>query len=314
MSWHVGVIGGGTMGHGIALTFAMYGYQVNLYEPMERQRQAIGPALADEIALLVDENFFTADAAAKILNRIHVLDGLTETVAGRNYIIEAIPERMDLKQQLFSEMDRLCPTETVFASNTSSLPLDGMMATVSPARREWMMVNHWYNPAHLMPIVELSFFGNMPPKLYERVASLYQSIGKQVVKVLKDVPGLVANRIQQAVAREVFSIMEQKIAAAEDVDRALKFGPAFRYATTGQLEVADFGGLDVWCTVGDNLLKVMDNSQCANALLRQKVKEGKLGIKTGEGFFKYEDEKIADVKREFMRRLVNQLKASRFYV
>ena len=176
------------------------------------------------------------------------------------------------------------------------------------------MVCHWYNPAHLMPVAELSFFGNMPEAIYAEVAALYQAIGKQTVKVLKDVPGLVANRIQQGVAREVFSLIQNGVAAPEDIDKALKFGPAFRYATTGQLEVADFGGLDIWCVVGDNLLKEMDNSKEANPVLREKVKEGKLGLKSGAGFFDYPPEKVADIKRQFMRKLINQLKASAFYV
>jgi len=165
-----------------------------------------------------------------------------------------------------------------------------------------------------MPIVELSFFGNMPASIYKEVEQLYSAIRKQTVKVLKDVPGLVANRIQLGLAREAFSVIEQGIAAPEDVDKALKFGPAFRYATTGQLEVADFGGLDVWCIVGDNLLKVIDNSQSSNNLLRQKVKEGKLGIKTGEGFYKYPKEEIPAIKKKFMKKLIHQLKASAYYI
>jgi 3-hydroxybutyryl-CoA dehydrogenase len=189
-----------------------------------------------------------------------------------------------------------------------------MIARVGDERKKRMMVNHWYNPAHLMPIVELSFFGNMPEAVFKEVEQLYTGIKKQTVKVLKDVPGLVANRIQQGVAREAFSIIEQGIAAPEDVDKALKFGPAFRYATTGQLEVADFGGLDIWCIVGDNLLKVMDNSQSASKLLRQKVNEGKLGIKTGEGFYKYKKDEIPAIRKKFMKKLINQLKASAYYV
>lgn len=152
---------------------------------------------------------------------------------------------MELKQNLFQQLDKLCPNHTILASNTSSLPLEKIIAKLSPERKRRAMVCHWYNPAHLMPIAELSFFGNTSEAIYQEVATLYQSIGKQTVKVLKDVPGLVANRIQQAVAREVFSLIENEVAAAEDIDKALKFGPAFRYATTGQLEIADFGGLDI---------------------------------------------------------------------
>ena len=165
-----------------------------------------------------------------------------------------------------------------------------------------------------MPIAELSYFGNMPENIYKEVEEIYLKSGKQVVKVLKDVPGLVANRIQQGVAREVFSLIEMGVASPEDIDKALKFGPGFRYATTGQLEVADMGGLDIWCTVGDNLLSVMDNRKEANPILRQKVTEGKLGLKTNEGFFEYTEEKLNDIKNEFNRRLLIQLKTSQKYV
>lgn len=220
---------------------------------------------------------------------------------------------MEVKQDLFEQLDRLCKPECILASNTSGLPLQGMMEKVSEARRARMMVCHWYNPPHLMPIVELSHFGNTSEELYEEVAQLYQKMGKQTVKVLKDVPGLVANRIQQGIARETFSIIEQGIAAPEDVDKALKYGPAFRFATTGPLEVVDMGGLDIWCTTGDNLLSVMDNRRDANPLLRKKVEEGKLGIKTGQGFYTYPLERAKEVRERFQKRLLHQLKASEFY-
>ena len=154
----------------------------------------------------------------------------------------------------------------------------------------------------------------MSSETYDIVEKLYLSIGKQPVKIQKSVPGLIANRIMQGVAREVYSLLEQGVASPEDIDKALKFGPAFRYATTGQLEVADFGGLDIWCVVGDNLLKVMDNRQGANPLLQEKVKEGKLGLKSGEGFFKYPAEEIPAIRRKFAKKLIHQLKASEYYV
>ncbi|WP_312335656.1 3-hydroxyacyl-CoA dehydrogenase family protein [Anaerospora hongkongensis] len=310
----IGVIGAGTMGHGIAETFALYGYNVNLYDTSEQALAKAKELIKQELEMLVEEAFIAAEAVQETLNRITVHTDLKATVADRDFVIEAAPEIVELKQQLFKQLDEFCPDTTIFASNTSSLPLNSMMQLVGPERKKRIMVNHWYNPGHLMPIVELSFFGNMPAELYEEVERLYSSIKKQTVKVLKDVPGLVANRIQQGVAREVFSIIEQGIAEPADIDKALKFGPAFRYATTGQLEVADFGGLDIWCVVGDNLLKVMDNSQCANPLLRQKVSEGKLGIKSGEGFYTYSPEETPEIRRKFMKKLIHQLKASEYYV
>lgn len=310
----IGVIGAGTMGHGIAEAFAMHGFDVILYDTEVKVLDKAKALIRQELELLVEEGFIKGADIQSTLDRITVSTDIKATVSDRDYVIEAAPEIIELKQKLFKQLDELCPRHTILASNTSSLPLKDMMANVSEDRKERMMVNHWYNPAHLMPIVELSFFGNMPADIYTEVEEMFIKAKKQTVKVLKDVPGLVANRIQQGVAREVFSIIEQGIAAPEDVDKALKFGPAFRYATTGQLEVADFGGLDIWCVVGDNLLKVMDNSPCANRLLKEKVEEGKLGLKSGEGFFKYPPEKIPEINKKFAKKLIHQLKASEYYV
>lgn len=309
----IAVLGAGTMGHGIAEAFAMYGYDVNLFEPEQKRLLAAKEEIREELELLAEEGVIQAQSIPGILANISLCQDQTQAVADRDYVIEAAPENLELKQKLFKTLDECCPPHTILASNTSSLPLNGMMALVREARKERMIVNHWYNPGHLMPIVEMSFFGNMPESIYKEVEQLYQSIKKQTVKVLKDVPGLVANRIQQGVAREVFSLIEMGVAAPEDVDKALKFGPAFRYATTGQLEVADFGGLDIWCVVGDNLLKEMDHSQRANPMLRKKVEEGKLGLKSGEGFYQYQGKDVQAIKRNFAKKLIHQLKASDYY-
>ena len=310
----IAVIGAGTMGHGIAENFALYGYKVKMYDTSMEILEKSYELIRQELEFLVAEDFISAEKVQVTLGNITLHTDLKTTVEDADYVIEAAPEILEFKQKLFRELDELCKPEAIIASNTSSLPLAGMMELVSEERKAKMLVCHWYNPAHLMPIAELSFFGNMPEETFKQVEQLYLSIKKQTVKVLKDVPGLVANRIQQGVAREVFSILEQGIAAPEDVDKALKFGPAFRYATTGQLEVADFGGLDIWCTVGDNLLRVMDNRREANTLLRQKVESGKLGVKSGEGFFEYSEQMAAEKRKRFMQKLVHQLKASDFYI
>lgn len=301
------------MGHGIAEFFAMKGYPVNLYENYEPIRSTVKKTIGDELSFLAENQLISKENIDETLERIKLCNELKEAVESVDYVIEATPERLELKQQLFSQLDEYCKEGAILASNTSSLPLFEMIKEMSEERQHYAMVCHWYNPAHLMPLVELSFFGNMPEEVYNEVAELYNNAGKQTAKILKDVPGLVANRIQQGVAREVFSLIEEGIAAPEDIDRALKFGPAFRYATTGQLEVADMGGLDIWCTVGDNLLSVMDNRQEASPILREKVNEGKLGMKTGEGFFKYPESEKQNVKDAFNRKLIIQLKASENY-
>jgi len=311
---NIAVLGAGTMGHGIAETFAMFGYPVNLYEVNEKLRNVVKETIRAELDFVAENRLIEKSEIDKILDNITLYDNLKEAVNNADYVIEATPEIIELKQNLFKEIDGYCKKETIFASNTSSLALNEMMKNVSEDRKQRMMVCHWYNPAHLMPVAELSCFGNMSEEIYKEVEQLYNKAGKQTVKVLKDIPGLVANRIQQGIAREVFSLIEMGIATPADIDKALKFGPAFRYATAGQLEVADMGGLDIWCTVGDNLLSVMDNSKQANPILRQKVEEKKLGLKSGEGFFEYPQEKVNEIKNEFNKRLIMQLKTSKNYI
>ncbi len=311
---NIAVLGAGTMGHGIAETFAIFGYPVNLYETNEKMRNSVKDIIQAELDFAAENDLIKKSEIDGIINNINIYDDLKSAVENVDYVIEATPEIMELKQNLFKEIDGYCKKETIIASNTSSLALNEMMKYVREERKERMMVCHWYNPAHLMPISELSFFGNMKEETFKEVEELYNKIGKQTVKVLKDVPGLVANRIQQGVAREVFSLIEMGVASPEDIDKALKFGPAFRYATTGQLEVADMGGLDIWCTVGDNLLSVMDNRIEANPILRKKVMDGKLGLKSGEGFFEYPTEKVNELKNDFNKKLILQLKTSKNYI
>lgn len=310
----VGVVGAGLMGHGIAEAFAIGGLSVNVFETEAERRQTVKSVIEAELALLEREGVVERGGVPAILERIRVFDDLGAAMSDRDYVIEAAPEILDLKRKIFADLDAVCPSGAIFASNTSSLPMKEMMRDLPENRKARFFVNHWYNPAHIMPLVEVSFFGNTSEELFAEVWELFGRIGKQTAKVLKDIPGLLANRIQQGVAREVFSLIEMGAAAPEDIDRALKFGPAFRYATTGQLEIADFGGLDIWSRVGGNLLAVMDNTRDANRLLKDKVKEGKLGVKTGEGFFKYPPSEVAGITERFMVKLIRQLKASKDYI
>ena len=311
---NIAVIGAGTMGHSIAQNFAMYGYPVQLFDTNEEYLTELPEIMRRELAILEQEDILNGLSVDQVMANIHLSNDFENCVCDADYVIEAIPERIDLKQNLFARLDTLCKPETIFASNTSSLILADMMATVSKERKKRMLICHWYNPALLIPIAELSFFGNMPEDIYAEVETLYRAIKKQVVKVLKEVPGLVANRIQQGVAREVFSLMAEGVASPDDIDKALMFGPAFRYATTGQLQVADFGGLDIWDIVGDNLLAVMDNSTAASPLLKEKVAKQELGFKTGKGFFDYTATDAEQIQKNYILKLIHQLKASEFYM
>ncbi|MDD6161109.1 MAG: 3-hydroxyacyl-CoA dehydrogenase NAD-binding domain-containing protein [Oscillospiraceae bacterium] len=310
---NISVIGAGTMGHGIAEVFAMHGYPVSLYEAFDPVRNAVPDVIRSDIALMVEEQAADADAVERTLSNITLYSELEPAVKDADFVIEAIPEKLELKKDLFARLDKLCPPHTVFASNTSSLPLSQMIEDLSEARKARCMVSHWYNPAHLIPIAELSCFGNMEDSVFQEVYDLHVKAGKQPIRVLKDIPGLIANRMLHAMAREVFHLMEIGAASAQDIDKALKFGPGFRAATTGILETADMGGLDVWCACEDNLFAELDNSASACGSLRLRAERGDLGLKSGAGFFDYPAGKQEEVRNAFNHRLLTQLKASKEY-
>lgn len=309
----IAVLGAGTMGHAIAHTFSRHGYPVNLYEPFEAVRKAAPEKIRAELQFMVDEGCITdADRDTGIRN-IAIYDNLEDSAKDADYVIEACPEKMEIKKELFSKLDVACKPTAVFATNTSSLKLSEMIAHLPQERQSRCMVSHWYNPAHLIPIAELSKFGNMPDDVFQDVYDLYVACEKQPVRVLKDITGMVANRILHAQARECFYLAEIGAALPEDIDKALKYGPCFRNATTGMLEVADMGGLDVWLAAEDNMFPALCNADRACDAMRKLVGEGNLGIKTGKGFFEYPAEARERAQTDFYKRLVVQLKASGHY-
>lgn len=310
---NVSVIGAGTMGHGIAHVFARHGYRVSLYDSFESSIKAAPIKMREELQFMVDEDYIPQSDVDKTLKNITLYTDLEGAVKNADYVIEAIPERMDLKKDLFRRLDVMCPKHTVFATNTSSLRLSEMIADLPADRQKRCMVSHWYNPAYLLPIAELSCFEGMDMDAFEDVYQMYVNSEKQPIRILKDIPGMVANRLLHALAREVFHLIEVGAAPPEDIEKALKYGPCFRNATTGMLEVADMGGLDIWCATEDNVFpNLCNDSQTSNAM-RSLVKNGNLGIKTGKGFFEYPEETRAKVQHNFYRRLIIQLKASKYY-
>jgi len=313
MIHNVSVIGAGTMGRSIAHVFAAHGYAVSLYEPLAQVREQALARIDSELKFLAEEDCMEASAIQATLSRIALFSELAPAASQADYVIEVIPEKLDMKRDLFGKLDRLCPAHTVFATNTSSLRLTDITRDLPPARKALSMVCHWYNPAHLIPIVELSAFGNMREDVFEQVYAMHLACEKRPIKVLKDVAGMIANRILHALAREVFHLMEINAASAGDIDDALRFGPGFRSATTGMLETADMGGLDIWLIGEDNLLPSLSADRKACDMLRGKVAENKLGVKSGEGFFKYPEDKRDEAVKAFHRRLITQLKASRTY-
>lgn len=310
----VAVLGAGTMGHSIANNFASHGIEVNLYESFENVRATVKERIKGELEVMVAEKYFTEDVIEKTMDHIHLYAELEPAVRDVDFVIEATPELINLKRELFGQLDQYCKPETILASNTSSLKLSDMTSVVSEERKAKVMIAHCYNPAHLIPIIELSYFGNMTQKDYNKVKELFEYCEKVPVKVLKDVTGMVANRLLHAQARECFYLIDQGIAEPEDVDKALMSGPCFRNATTGMLECADMGGLDVWYAAEKNFFPDLSDAKEPSETMWELVERGNYGYKTGKGFYEYPKETKEQVMKDFNRRLIVQLKACRNYL
>ncbi|MDR1243064.1 MAG: 3-hydroxyacyl-CoA dehydrogenase family protein [Deltaproteobacteria bacterium] len=307
------VLGAGTMGYGIALNFALAGYEINLFDVLP---QALDNALVNArkaLRVMVEEDLHTEEEGEKALAGIRLFTDKTAACAEADLLMEAMPEKLQLKQNTFVELDAVCKPECIFASNTSSLKLTDICAPLPQSRKSRSVVTHYFNPAHLIPLVELLPHPDAPVSVLEEVEAVYRRSGKITIRVLKDINGMIGNRIQAAISREALWLLENGYCSEKDLGRAMAFGPCFRYATTDYLEILDMGGLDVWNAVLNLLYKDINNSTDVSALLKSKAAAGEHGWKTGRGFYSYDEQTKAQVMERFLLNLTRQLKASEDY-
>ena len=307
----IAVLGSGTMGHGIAAAFAMGGHDVNLYGRRASSVEKGFEQIRQDLDVMVSLDYMSQEEMDDVLGRIRLSTDLKEAVSDRDYVIEVLPEDLELKLEILKQIDQWCPEHTIFASNTSSLKLADMAEALSQERTKRFVINHWFNPAHIVPLVELSNYGNNDPAVLDEVYQMHLDLGKQPVWVKKDIPGMLANRLQQAVLREIFSLVEMGAASAEDLDKTMQYGPGFRYPLAGPVKIVDYGGSDVWCVEAANLLADMDNSKEPNPLFKERLETGELGLKTGKGFYDFTGQDPDQLRAEFNEDMIRQLKLSK---
>jgi 3-hydroxybutyryl-CoA dehydrogenase len=305
----VAVIGAGVMGHGIAQLFAQGGAAVRLHDT-EGPRLAGGlAALEESLALLVEEEVLSPWEAAAARARVRPTTGLEAALAGATLVVECIPERLEEKLALFDRIERAVGDDTLLASNTSTLPISRLAARAR--RPERMIIVHFFNPAQLIPLVEVVPHPLMAPAVVERVLAALRHVGKRPVLLRREVPGFVANRLQAAVVREAFHLVELGVASAEEIDAVVTDGPGFRWPFVGPIEAADLGGLDTWQAVLDNLAPELSRAERAPAAIRERVARGELGAKTGRGLFQHDPEPLAERIRARDRLLIRLWKLKR---
>ncbi|MGE6376021.1 3-hydroxyacyl-CoA dehydrogenase family protein [Peribacillus muralis] len=299
----IAIIGSGVMGGGIAQSFASSGYAVTINDIQEELLVLAEKRMSGNLSLLIEEEVLTDQEKQGALANITYSVDLEAALRDADFIIEAIPEVIELKLSLYEQMEKIIKPDAIVASNTSTFPISQLMEKASFADR--MVITHFFNPGHLVPLVEIVQHDETRPEIVETTLALMRKIGKSPILLKKEIAGFIANRLQTALMREAFHLLKEGVADAEDIDTAITAGPGFRWAFTGPIEIADFGGLDTWQRVFDNVSPLLDQSKEAPLLIRDLVEEGKLGAKSGEGIFTYEgsaaSRKINERDRHFVK-------------
>jgi 3-hydroxybutyryl-CoA dehydrogenase len=275
------VVGAGTMGHGIAQACAAAGLRVTLADREVALARAGRDKVAGVLARLVEKGKSTAEAAADVLARIDVSEP-AEAMRAADLVIEAVPERVDLKAAVLRQAAERAPAHAWLATNTSSLSIDGLASHLpDPAR---LVGAHFFNPVPVMALLEVVEGPRTAPEAVAAIRALGARIGKECI-VVRDAPGFATSRLGVCLGMEAIRMVEQGVASAEDIDKAMVLG--YRHPV-GPLRLTDLVGLDVRLAIGAHLASALGNPAFEPpALLRRLVAEGKLGQKSGEGFYRW---------------------------
>jgi 3-hydroxybutyryl-CoA dehydrogenase len=277
------VLGAGTMGHGIAQVLAQSGVEVRLYDIAAQAVENGLSSIRSNLAKGVAKGKVTAADHVAALARISGTTKLDEAVFGVQCVIEAVPEKLELKQKLFAELGLQLGADVLLATNTSSLPI-ARIASVTP-HAERVVGMHFFNPVHIMSLVEVVVTERSSEAAIATAVGLGRRMGKEPI-VVKDSPGFASSRLGVLLGLEAIRMLESGVASAEDIDKAMTLGYGH---PLGPLRLTDLVGLDVRLAIADYLAKEFGERFAAPALMREMVKRGELGKKSGKGFYEWQD-------------------------
>ncbi|MDE2715816.1 MAG: 3-hydroxyacyl-CoA dehydrogenase family protein [Chloroflexota bacterium] len=297
----VAVIGAGLMGHGIAIEFALAGYDVRLHSRSEESLERARGMIRDSLERLHDLGRISEQQAESVPDGVRMSTELGELVGDVNLVIESIYEDIDAKTDLFAQLDDLCPDRTILASNTSSF-LPSRLAVVT-TRPDKIINAHFLNPPFFVPLVEVVPTEETSKETTKVVMEMLISLGKQPILVKREAPGFVASRLQMALLREALWLVENEVASAEDVDKAINAGLGRRWATAGVLQVLEVAGWDLISRVAADVFPHLSNADDP-ALLLEMVERGDSGVKAGKGFYEWTPEKAEELRRRIAKGLV----------
>jgi 3-hydroxybutyryl-CoA dehydrogenase len=297
----IGVIGAGLMGHGIAYLLAAAGHTVGIYDPSTEWRASLAARLESARDLL--------DGDPALLDRISAHDQMKPAMADASFVFEAAPEKLPLKQQLFAELESITASSTILASNSSAIPSTAIGAGLR--HRDRVIGTHFWNPPHLVPLVEVIQNERTSDDTVRRTMALLRDAGRNPVHVKKDIPGFVGNRLQHALKREAIALVAAGVCDADTIDDVVKSGFGARMTVLGPMEQSDLVGLDLTLDIQNVLLADLDRSTEPTQLLKDKVASGKVGMRAGEGLRKWTPQSAGAVRERLRRFLADQAKAAR---
>ena len=287
---NIAVIGAGTMGNGIAHTFAQSGYKVQLIDVNKTALTHAAQTISKNLDRMIQKEIITEALKKETLNNITMFTDISEGVEYASLVVEAATENEALKLEIFKTLDIACPDDTILATNTSSISITKIAAATT--RPGQVIGMHFMNPVPVMPLVEIINGYNTDKAVTDFIVQLTKEIGKTAIRV-NDYPGFIANRILMPMINEAIEALQSGVSGVLEIDGIMKLGMAH---PMGPLELADFIGLDVCMSILEIMHDGFKNPKYApNPLLVNMVRAGKLGKKTGEGFYNYADEKKAVV-------------------
>ncbi|MBN2401498.1 MAG: 3-hydroxyacyl-CoA dehydrogenase family protein [Spirochaetes bacterium] len=302
---NITIIGSGLMGHGIALVFAAAGHQVNLVDVDETNLKNALVHIKENLKNMSKSGIKFKKPVDKIISGIKISTDMASACKNADFVFECVFEDMKLKQSIFQKLDAVCGKGAILCSNTSVMSITEIASQSVNKKR--ILGTHWWNPPYLIPLVEVIRTKDTDESCMKKCYELLSKVGKKPVYVNKDVPGFVANRMQHALWREAFAIIDEGICDAETVDVCVKNSFGLRLPVLGPVENADMVGLDLTLSIHNYILKHINASPEPSQILRQKVSRNKLGFKSGEGFQKWDKVRIEKSRKNLVNYLLKFL-------
>ncbi|MFQ3844604.1 3-hydroxyacyl-CoA dehydrogenase NAD-binding domain-containing protein [Staphylococcus pseudoxylosus] len=283
---NITIIGSGTMGHSIALSTAWAGYKTQVYSLNDSDLDLAKKEIENKLDDLYSSELITEKQLREIKKDIILSTNLEKTVEYATFVIEATPEDLEIKKEVYTRLAGLLDENIILASNTSGFTLNQLSQFYTFP--ENFIITHFWNPAHLIPLVEIVKNDVTRPSVVNRTTNLIETIGKKPILIQKEIPGFIGNRLQYALFREAQSLLDKGVASKEDIDAAVTYSVGRRYPIIGPLMTADLGGLDTFSAISNYLFEDLNTDKFSGKTLARHVQSGELGYKTGKGFYNWD--------------------------